>query len=292
MESRTIFMALFALVFGLSAAWGVYSLDRSKTVVEEAETVDVVVAKTNVPRGKTVTFDTVEIRKWPKNMLLSDAVVKLDDAMDRTVAIPLVKGEPLLQSKLTPKGAGRGMAALIPPGMRAFTIQSPNVATGVAGFILPGNKVDILLTFSDETTDRSGGGSTLTLLQNVEILAVDHLIDAPDENRIDPKDLRSVTLLVSPSSAARLTLGQNKGTLQLSLRNPEDDVTDEVEQATLKGIRGDKDEPVVAVEDPTPTPVPPPALLPPPPPEPVVHHIRTLRGTQSGILRVQYDAVR
>ena len=110
------------------------------------------------------------------------------------------------------------MAALVPNGLRAFTIHTPSVASGVGGFVLPGNKVDVLLTM-----DGKRGSLTTTLLQNLEILAVDQRIDAPADNRIDPKQLHSVTLLVTPDQAAKLGLAQNKGSLHLSLRNHNDD---------------------------------------------------------------------
>ena len=110
------------------------------------------------------------------------------------------------------------MAALVPNGLRAFTIHTPSVASGVGGFILPGNKVDVLLTM-----DGKRGSLTTTLLQNLEILAVDQRIDAPADNRIDPKQLHSVTLLVTPDQAAKLSLAQNKGSLHLALRNHKDD---------------------------------------------------------------------
>ena len=109
----------------------------------------------------------------------------------------------------------------------------------MAGFILPGNKVDVLLTVDDISgitkvgiQGSSGGGSsnasTTTLLQNVEILAVDQKTTAPAENKIDAKELRSVTLLVTPQQANELGLAQNKGKLHLALRNLDDsqDVAD------------------------------------------------------------------
>jgi Flp pilus assembly protein CpaB len=131
----------------------------------------------------------------------------------------LLKDEPVVTGKLAPKGSGRGMAALIPKGMRAFTIQTPSIASGGAGFVMPGHKVDVLLTMNDVgTNDQTVGGSTTTLVQNVEIRAVDQNIDAPAENKMD-KDLRSVTLLVTPQQAKHLDLGQNKGTLHLAFRN-------------------------------------------------------------------------
>src|SRR5262249_24805780 len=143
----------------------------------------------------------------------------------RVVMSTLVKGEPVLDGKLAARGSARGMAALIPKGMRAFTIETPNVSSGVGGVILPGNKVDGLPPVKSPSDDKIvGGPRTNTLLQNVEILAVDQRVEAPSDNKMNTNELRSVTLLVTPDQAAKLTLGQNNGQLHLSLRNPEDQV--------------------------------------------------------------------
>ena len=96
--------------------------------------------------GTAVDFSTaemVELRPWPADFVPSGAILRVEDAVERAVWIPLIAGEPLADAKLGAKGAGRGIAALIPTGMRAVTIQTPNVSTGVAGFVLPGNKVDV-----------------------------------------------------------------------------------------------------------------------------------------------------
>jgi pilus assembly protein CpaB len=155
-------------------------------------------------------------------MLPNGAVNTVEAAADRTAAGPIFAGEPILESKLAAKGSRGGMAWLIPQGMRAYTIQASRAASSVAGFILPGNKVDVLLNLRSNSNDENGGGRTITLLQAVEILAVDQNLDAPAENKVNPKDLGSVTLLVAPDQAGKLDLGQNQGQLSLSLRNPED----------------------------------------------------------------------
>ena len=237
MSLRTILIGVFALVFGVTASIGVYAVSRARIGPPAMEMVSIIVAKTNVPRGQSLSADALEQRRWPKESVPEGVLTDFSAALDRTVLVPLAQGEPLVESKLATKGAGRGLAAIIPPGMRALTIQTPNIATGVAGFILPGNKVDVLLTVSgSDLNDPTGGGSTITLLQNVEILAVDQRIEAPQENKMDPKELRSVTLLVTPADAARLELGGNKGTLHLALRNPGDKETPPVEPATLSGL--------------------------------------------------------
>jgi pilus assembly protein CpaB len=290
-------MIVLALVSGGSAAVGINTLRKQASGLP-ADTVLVVVAAADIPRGVTVTADMVKTRPWPRDAAPAGALTDPDEALNRATASALVKDEPVLDAKLAARGAGRGMAALIPMGMRAFTIQTPNLASGVAGFVLPGNKVDVLLTVGGQSlNDETGGGSTTTLLQNVEILAVDQRVDAPADNKVDPRELRSVTLLVTPDQAAKLDLGQNKGTLHLSLRNPADSSPANTRPATLADLRFHQDRPwderlkgvleafgkAMAQRRPEKAP----AALPAPPPPPV--GIRTIRGTQDGMIYLPPD---
>ena len=179
--------------------------------------------------------------------------------------------------------------------MRAYSVKVPDVAQGVAGFILPGNRVDVLLSLGETSgTNETGGGSTTTLLQNVEILAVDQKMDAPSDNKVDTKDLRSVTLLVNPQQANLLDLGQNKGMLHLALRSLEDNKAALTKPATLIDLRFRPEKPWYerakgvlewlgkALGQP---PVPPPPLKAPEPPPTVA--IRTIRGVREGAVMIQ-----
>jgi pilus assembly protein CpaB len=236
---RSGLIMVLALLFGGSAAVGVnkYVTDRPGGAARNVETVPVVVAVEDIPRGASLTARLLKTRDYPRGMQPPGTLTRVEDALDRAVFMPMVKDEPVLDGKLAPKGARRGMAALVPSGLRAFTINTPSVASGVAGFVLPGNKVDVLLTM-----EGGRGSTTSTLLQNLEILAVDQRIDAPSDNRVDPNQLRSVTLLVTPDQAARLGLGQNKGALQLSLRNPQDDRFANTSPARLSEFDGSRDD--------------------------------------------------
>jgi pilus assembly protein CpaB len=211
---------MLSLLFGGSAALGVnkYVTNRASGALAGAGAVRVVVAAKDVPRGASLTADMVRLGEYPRGMVLPGMLTRVEDALDRVVFIPLMKDEPVREGKLATKGVKSGMAALVPRGMRAFTILTPSVASGVGGFILPGNKVDVLLTLEGKR-----GSITTTLVQNLEILAVDQQLDAPSDNRVDPRQLRSVTLLVTPEEASRLGLAHNKGALHLALRNHTDD---------------------------------------------------------------------
>lgn len=239
MSTRTILVVFLALVCGAAMVVGVLQANRPKKVgvLDVTQIEPVLVAVADLARGKMVTAADVEVCQWPKGLAPANALRKTEDAVERAAVTQVFKGELMLESKLAVKGAGRGLAALVPSGMRALTVMASKVATNVAGFVLPGNKVDVLLNMRGGREDDSGGGSTMTLLQAVEVLAVDQRLEAPAENKVDPKGLSSVTLVVTPDQANLLDLGQNMGTLTLSLRNPTDKSDAYAETATLALMR-------------------------------------------------------
>jgi Flp pilus assembly protein CpaB len=236
-------MLLLADMSGGAALVRVNSMRQQAPPAPPApNTVPVVVAAEDVPRGTQLTADLLKTRDCPKNSLPPGALTNMEDVLDRVPVTPLVKEEVLLKTKLASKGAGRGLAALIPDGMRAVTILA-TIPAGVAGLAVTGNKVDVLLTVNGGgANDPTGGGSTTTLLQNVEILAyeivaVDQRVDAPADDKAGAKELRSVTLLVTPDQAAKLDLGQNNGTLHLALRNPNDNQAADPQPTTVADLR-------------------------------------------------------
>lgn len=299
MRPQSILITALALVFGGSAAVGVNAYVNNKKTAT-VETVPVVVALIDIQRGSTITADVLKVRDYPKDAAPEGAVATLGDVIDRTVFIPLVKGDAVVESKLAPKGMGKGLASLVPSGMRAVTIQTPNVASGVAGFVLPGNRVDVLLTVTDSGGVDTGGGSTTTLLQNVEILAVDQRMEAPADNKVDSKELRSVTLLVTPHQANLLDLGQNKGMLHLALRNLEDRQDARATPVTLADLRFRREKPwderaqgvlealgkALAQRKPEPK-----VVVAPPPKPPVKVLIRTIRGSSEGGVSIERPEV-
>jgi pilus assembly protein CpaB len=269
MSVRTVLIVLLALVFGISAVAGVNQL-RSRDPSEKPDDtnqIPVVVATMDVARGTTLTTDYLKVVNRNKDDVPAGAFSKVEEVNDRVASSPLVKNDLLLESRLAPKGTGRGLAALIPKGMQAVSIQIPSVAAGVAGLLLPGNKVDVLWTLPAQGSE---GARTLPLIRNIEILAVDRILDTPTENKIE-RDMRSVTLLATPEQAQRLAMGQTQGTLHLTLRNPADgSVVQAPKPVSMEDIGvppKPKEEPKEVVK------VPPPA-------EEEGGKIRTLRGTQ------------
>jgi pilus assembly protein CpaB len=272
------------LVCGGSAAVGVNSyVKNSAPPPASANLVPVVVAAVDVPRGTMVTPEIVKLRDVPKDQVHARAITKLEDALNRAVLTPLIKDETVLQDKLAPKGSRGSMAWVTKPGMRAFTIHTPNVASGVAGFVMPGDHVDVLLTMNGDSNDGTGGGSTITLLQNIEVMAVDQTIEAPAQNKVDANTLRSVTLQVTPEESLKLDLGQNRGTIHLSLRNPEDNGDAQTRIATLAELRFRQEPPKPVQPEPAPTPTP--------APTPVVEAPRQLPAKPIYIYRSAFQRV-
>ncbi|HEX5271181.1 MAG TPA: Flp pilus assembly protein CpaB [Gemmataceae bacterium] len=234
MTARTILIVVLAVVFGVAAA--VYATNAmSKTRGDGGEKVNVVITLKPVPRGSHLTAEMLDLKPVTKDDAPDDALHTIDEAVKdggRVTAFELVKGDFVLEGKLAKAGAKEGMAPLIRKEnqdgtvtwMQAATILTPTAAAGVGGFIHPGDNVDVLLTVDHFEKDDHGG--TVRLMQRVEVLATDsHMEAAPttvEGKVVDHREMRYVTLLVTPKQAQELALAQKHGTLTLSLRNPED----------------------------------------------------------------------
>lgn len=289
MSFRSIIVILLAAVCGVASVIAILSTTSlsGKSVVE---TTKVVVAATEIRRGDTIAPRMLKVVDWPKTLVPPGTVEDVEKVVERTALQGILPEELLLEAKVASGDSAHGLSPLIRDGMRAFTILTPSDASGVAGFILPGNRVDVVLavTANDEAT---GGATATTLLQNIEVLAVGQQLEAPRENRMELKEMRSVTLSVNPDQAAKLSLAQTRGTLHLSLRGDLDDLTAKVDTVTMKELRflqlpgesllGDLGE-----EETTPVAAP---VEETPPPTPVVRrvfHIRSMRGTSPGVVNV------
>jgi len=237
MSWRSILITVLGIASGIFAVVGLRQMqERISQAASKVETTTVVVVKTAMDRGYTIKPESVQIKEWPRELVPDSAIKSIEQAAGRIALSPLIPGEILLDGKLAADGATRGAGNLVRPGMRAYSIQASTAASSVAGLILPGDHVDVILSMQSSGSDESGGGTSTTLLQNVEILAVDQKLDTPVENRPTPK-LTTVTLLVTQRQAALLGLGQKAGILSLSLRNPEDEETADTAPVTLAEIR-------------------------------------------------------
>ena len=226
MRSKTIMMIVMALVFGTAAvlagqrwldAQSIQRLRAMQEVPQAAKPVatrTVVVAAMPLRFGTEITHQHLREIAWPEGAVPKGTFGKITEVIDgktRRVALAAVEeNEPLLAAKMTGPGQRASLAAVIDAGMKAMTVRVNDV-NGVAGFVLPGERVDILVTRTLERNE----AYTDVLLQNMKVLAVDQLAD---ERADKPALVKAVTLEVNTCQAQKLTLGATVGTLSLALR--------------------------------------------------------------------------
>jgi pilus assembly protein CpaB len=141
------------------------------------------------------------------------------DLVGRGVIVPVSENEILLTSKLASSESGAGLPSMIPDGMRAVSVKVNDVVA-VAGFVVPGTRVDVLLTGHPGTQGGPADVTTTTVLQNVQVLAAGQKMQRDPNGQ--PQNVPVITLLVSPEDAQKLTLATQEGRIQLALRNPLD----------------------------------------------------------------------
>lgn len=187
-----------------------------RTSAQTIETVPVVVAAVDLKTGVRLEKIKLAVAEWPKDSAPQDFFSSIDVVLGEEPPVVLREirtGEAVLPYKLSPHGARGGLPAMIPEDKRAITI-GVNEVRGVAGFVSPGDYVDILHTSSVGRSDKIP--VTRMLLQNIKVLGVDQ-VSSQDET--DPKIVNAVTLLVTPSEGQKVTLAAATGDVNLILRN-------------------------------------------------------------------------
>lgn len=182
--------------------------------------------------NQIVTADDVTMADWPSNDPVAGAFTKTQDVMGRALLYPVDKGQPLTEMVLSAPGAGIGLAAHIPDGMRAIALRSDDVV-GVAGFLLPGTRVDVLATY------RTPEPITVTVLQNVEVLAAGQKTQPDPDGK--PETATVVTLLLKPEDAEKAVLASSQGSIHFVLRSGSDTrvlARDPVELSELTNLPG------------------------------------------------------
>jgi len=202
------------LISGLSTFWVSRRLTKTAHVAAPQKQL-IVAAKQTLEAGELLKAGTLQLVEAP--ILLAGTFSKIDEVAGRVVLFPLAKDQPILNTYLAPAGAGVGLTAKIPTGMRAISVRSDEVV-GVAGFLLPGTHVDVLLTYH---SDKSPDPRTATVLQDVVVLAAGQQI-RPDPEGKPITDNNVVTLLLKPEDSEKLVLATSLGAIHFVLRNGAD----------------------------------------------------------------------
>ena len=234
-RARVFIVLVLALTAGGGFALATYNYVQKipgRTV--SIPTRPVVVAAADLDIGAELSRDDIRIIEWPANAVPSTAISDPNEVIGRGLVLPVIQNEPILPMKLASKEAGAGLPPAIPPGLRAVSVRVYEVI-GVAGYVLPGTRVDVVATVSP--TDSRSDTTSKVVLSNVQVLTAGTRMEQSDaENK--PMQVTVVTLLVNPEQAERLALASTEGKIQLALRNPLDTSAPETPGIRTAGLMG------------------------------------------------------
>jgi pilus assembly protein CpaB len=288
-RSTNLAILMVAVILGAVAAFLARSWLQSHTEHADADqTVSIVVANRALAFGVPIAADDVREIAWPAKSKPQGAFASFTElAKDgrRIVISPFVGDEPIIASKVSAPNQRASLSTVIERGKRAVTVAVDDVR-GVAGFVFPGDFVDVVLT----RTGNSIGPQDFAevILQHVKVLAIDQMAGERQER---PTVAKAVTVEVGPEQALRILLAANVGKLSLILRQPAEVAIAPDAKVTDRDLFGGEEAPApAAVENPSPAPTlsqvsyvlpPPPAVRPPPPPEPATRTITVVRSVKS-----------
>ncbi|MGE3693571.1 MAG: Flp pilus assembly protein CpaB [Novosphingobium sp.] len=248
MDKKKLMLLLGALVVAIGTALAARSLfigaSAPKADAAQQQAVPkgpkVLVAQRALPVGTIITADSIQFQDWPKDLVQDayflDGESDMSKLLGTVVRFPVTAGSPVTQGSLVAPGDRGFLAAALGPGMRAVTI-TVSQKTGVAGFVFPGDRIDLLLTQQVKPTDGAQGElkTAETILRNLRVLATDQSTQTETENGHSVvKTARTVTLEVTPRIAEKIAVADTMGTLNLSLRSIADNQS-ELEKAIASG---------------------------------------------------------
>jgi len=236
MRKAAIFIVIIlAIAFAAIASGLTYMYLKTEAAQRGLEVEPVVVAAKDLTFGENLEPDDMKIAMFPKGGVPKGAYASEDSLLGQVTKVFLMENEPILDSKLSSKGGG--LSLLIEPSKRASSVEVDKVS-GVSGFILPGDRVDVILTV--KRPGSSSDAIAKTILQNLEVLAAGEKTQQKGNKVIT---VQAVTLLVDPEGAQDLALASSEGKLHLALRNPTDDEIVAVDPVSKTGILKGKTKP-------------------------------------------------
>ena len=202
-----------AVVAGLVATFGIHRYVSVKTRVVKAPTREVFIATADISPGTALSGAAVKAVTWPQEVIPPNCAATMSEIEGRVVKVPIPKGNPVLFSMLAPEGTAAGLSGILDDGKRALTVKVDEVA-GVAGFIHPGDHVDVLMDLSMKGQSEH---FSKTILHNISVLTTGQIWEQKGDNK--PMVVNTVTLELTPGEAEVLNLASNEGKIRLALRN-------------------------------------------------------------------------
>jgi pilus assembly protein CpaB len=227
---RVFVVLVMAIAAGGVFAYGTYNYVQGiqPTSTQAIDTKPVVVAAVDLEVGAEISRDDVRVVQWPAASVPNQTLSDPNLVIGRGLVMAMVENEPFLELKLASKEAGAGLPPVIPTGLRAISVKV-NEVIGVAGYVLPGTRVDVVATVNP--TKSPTDMTSKVILTNVQVVAAGTKLEQTND-KDKPIPVTVVTLLVDPAESERLTLASTEGKIQLALRNPLDTTT-----PATRGIR-------------------------------------------------------
>ena len=271
---------LFALVIS-SVFYQMTARAGSPKKAEPSDLKDVVLAARPLSVGTTIKPADIKVGKIPASAFPKGAFSKPEEVIDRPLISNILIDEPVLDGRLAARGSGLGLAPVIPVGMRAVTLRVNDVS-GLAGFVLPGMRVDVLVTGHPPNSDMSVT-ATPVQLQNLLVLSAGTVMQPDARGQAMPA--QTVTLLGTPEQAETLTLASSDTRIQLVLRNGSDQSVANTPGHDIAELYGERTARKKRADTPAPRPRPRPVVVAaaPPPPPPPPDQIVVIRGTQKSV---------
>jgi pilus assembly protein CpaB len=218
-STRTFVVVMIAVGVAALASFGVYRAIQQMPVREvEVRSLHQVVAARELAMGSLITKDDVKLVAWPASSPVDKGFTTIEAVLNRGLIQGVVANEPLTEGKLASLEAGGGLPPTITEGMRALSVKV-NEVIGVAGYVVPGTRVDVIVTLRAAGSNDS---MTRVVVSNVQVLTAGTRMDAAQARDGKPISANVVTLLVTPPDAERIALAANEGSIMLTLRNPLD----------------------------------------------------------------------
>ena len=239
MNRRLLVILLIALVVASVSSYVIVRMvGKSMNSAQQLPSSPMIVAARDIKIGTILAAADVKVVNVT-GIAPQGVITQAKDAIGRGAISNIYNGEPVLDSRLAPLGSGGGLAATIKTGMRACAVRVDEVV-GVAGFVTPGMRVDVLISGVPPNSGANQETQTRTILQNIEVLSAGTDIQKDAEGK--PQQVQVVNLLVSPEDAQVLALASNQMKIQLVLRNPLDTTVNEVKETQITNLFGGADQ--------------------------------------------------
>jgi pilus assembly protein CpaB len=269
-RNRTLLVVALAVALASVASFGVYRAIQNIPIREVpiAKTYTVVATR-SILIGTMLTPEDLKVVPWPTDTQVPGSFAKPEEIVGRGVIVPISENEPLTEQKMAPRTSGAGLPPTIPPGMRAMAVRVNDII-GVAGFVVPGTHVDVIVTAkaASDTMSRA-------VLSNIQVLSAGTRLEQEKKDNA-PIPTTVVTLLLTPPDAERLALATNDGSVTLSLRNPIDTDETKTSGARMANLMFSPDPaPVRVISQGRPR-----VVVPEPPPAPKPYTVEVIRGAK------------